>query len=518
MLEKYDWPIFSKTISPVSSYHQSIAFDSGGSRYLCVCGITSEDGDRIVIDNNNINRFEWVNEVNNLCISGFAEIVDSDGRIGEIFSKFFCHLVFEIKRFGDDSRRSDGSFENTSFSDSVFKHTFIINNFEIVRREKQFVVYRLYLVGIEWYGLTQNIIFSNYDQKIPSSSKSSEFTSNIAEFSSSSAIENKTPTEIFQIIKSILGTAFENKEIYDLSSKPGIDDKSFERFSSKIDLNVCFAHNTTTIDAITYLLNKLYYDVFSGENLIHDDLLKLLIYDEFANSYGVVGYGIDQENTPGAKDSLFIGTWESLFGTTFEALTNPKGQDLQSVIKKTNTDSLKTFFRKVYHYFTISGFQKAWSEPGAILEWIQSNPSIPKSKFQKYEPKLKSTQFKKFFPDGSKYEQHGSTWNNDFTIYSDQVTNLINKDVLVLHTKGDITHRPGMKFGIVSDAVALTNIDASVFDAKETRYSAKEIIGLFNVVKVRHIVKPNSTMQDNFTEKLFLSRNFVSETPIGNKN
>ena len=262
-----------------------------------------------------------------------------------------------------------------------------------------------------------------------------------------------------------------------------------------------------------FLLNKLYYNEFQGKDLVHDELLKMVVYDEFKNIYGLISYGTDDNDLINATgDTLFVGTWESLFGSQFESLIVPVEQDLESVVKKSTIDSLRSFFRKVYHYFTLDGFKKKLIESDEIMAYSNNDKSIPKIQFQKYKPKMEKGLFEKFFdPNKSIYEIHGSAWSNDFTIYLDQVMNLINKDVLVLHTKGDITHRPGMKFGIISDSVVNNDMNANSLDSKGTKNANKEITGLFNVVKVRHVVKPNSREKDNFMEKLFLSRNFVAE-------
>lgn len=556
---QYDWSISSKKVSNVAHYQQSIGFDAGGNRYICVCGIVSEDGDKITIDNNNINRFEWTNEVNNLCINGFAEIVDTNGRVGEVFSKYFCHMVFEIKKLQDNAKRTDGQFDGTGTSDAIFRHAFIINNFEIVKRTKQVVLYRLYLIGIEWYGLVQNLIFSNYDMKLPEQSKSNEFIKNMTEWipgdfgknvgnalnnnsaiggilnaansvskltsslqskmsggsggSSGGGSSGSKPIEIFAIIKYFLEEAFKNEYIYHAGEKPQVDKDAFESHKSKIDINVCFGHNFTIIDCIKFLLNKLYYNEFNGENLIHDEKLKLLVYDEFKNIYGVINYGVDTEFITSSKDTMYNGTWESLFGSQFESLTEPVEQNLKSTVKKSTIDALKQFFKKTYHYFTLDGFKDKLIKSEEIIDYSHKDDSFPKDVgYQEYLAKMNIDIFKKFFPDDKfKYDVHGSEWNNDFTIYLDQVTDLINKDVLILYTKGDITHRPGMKFGITDDSVAQNDIEANAKDAKEAKNASKEIIGLFNVVKVKHIVNPNSNEKDTFMEELSLSRNFVAK-------
>lgn len=555
----YDWPWSSRRVSSVSNYQQSIGFDAGGHRYICVCGIVPEKGDGITIDNNNINFFEWTSEVNTLCINGFAEIVDSNGKFGEVFSKYFCHLVFEIRMLTDDAKRSESWWEDTSTSTSIFRHVFIIDNAKIVRRTKQFVIYRLFLVGIEWYGLSQNRLFSNYAVKIPEDSKSNQTAQSISEFipanfgtavngndkrslpgaslakgigkladkvvsvsekiksSSSSGTSSKEPIEVLDIVKSFLASAFDNQDIYDEGNKPKVDTNTFETYRSNVLMHICFGYNHSIMDSIKILLGKLYQNEFKGSSLNFDDMLKMIVYDEFSNKYGIIKYGVDAENfINGTKDTISIGTWESLFGSQFEALTEPVEQDLESVTKKSNTDLLKSFFKRVYHFFSISGFQSRNIDSESIMTYSYNDQSIPKNmKYQNYESRISKENFSKYFkimdPNKANYEVHGSSWNNEFTVYFDQITNLIYKDVLVLHTKGDITHRPGMKYGIVSDAVISNDDEQKSKDSKFSKKANKEIIGAFNVVKVTHVVQPNSKTKDNFTEKIFLSRNFMAK-------
>lgn len=547
----YDWNINSKRISNVSNYQQSIGFDSAGHRYIGVFSIVTENGDTIAIDNNDVNMFEWTNEVNGLCLTGFAEVCDPKGELGKIFSKYFGHFGVEFSRLKDGHTRKDGNFDDISKSNADFKHWFIINNVEIVRRKRQFVVYRLYLIGIEWYGLASTFIFSNYNIPLPSSSDeaiasisektSGEENSNESTKSISSILANKLvgkvvkdiasfmlsggasediPVEIFAIIKTILGSAFTNKEV--IQDPPEIDDKSFKNAvsSNPINLHVCFGYNYSIMDAIKFLLNKLYYNEIKDGKILHTDTTKFIVYNEFENKYGVITYGENSEFIKGFADGTdYIGTWVSLFGSSFEALTEPTEQDFGSVVKKSTIDSLKSFFTKVYHYFTIDGFQKTEIKSDEIVSYYTGS-DIPKGGYQKYIPKVTKDNIEKYFKptDTNKFEEHGSQWSNDFTIYLDHVTNLINKDVLVLHTKGDITHMPGMHFAIMDDAELMNDTNQSSSGAKSTINKNNELKGAFNVVKVSHVVKPNSKEKDNFTERIYLSRNFIAESTNGSSS
>ena len=135
----------------------------------------------------------------------------------------------------------DNNISISKFSDTNrFQHTFLINNIEILNREKSIVDYRINLVSSKLLNCMTNIEYSNY---------------------------GGSPVPIFEILKICIAQA---------KLSP---DKSFDNVKTNVSLPYITTGNDNLFSVFEYLMRRLYY----LEK--RDDSLKFLMYNDQRDTY-----------------------------------------------------------------------------------------------------------------------------------------------------------------------------------------------------------------------------------------
>ena len=107
-----------------------------------------------------------------------------------------------------------------------------------------------------------------------------------------------------------------------------------------------------------------------------------------------------------------------------------------------------------------------------------------------------------------RYCKDTTFWNKDFSIYRDVLDDMMSRDALILNIDGDITHQAGCALGISLDRTIEKIPEITAKQKKELYEKHRQIEGLFQIVKVRHMYKP-STPYPSYTENVVLGRNFI---------
>lgn len=467
-------------------------FSYNGRWYLFMAELTNPDKSigSVRLVNRCIDYFEYVNEINSICMTGKIRYTDVDGQVSKFFNYPDSHLVVRVKQM---QKKEDGSGDNRQeiFVDmdrgkeSSFQHSFIVQNMAIVDRQGQAITYELSLISTLWYKACPAMAFSNYSTK-----------------------EGKTrPKNIIEIMECLF-----------VDNGLQVDPKGFEnaKATSKISLDYATSANDTIETALQYLFNKLLY---SKEQ--QDDSLKFIAYNPIDNLFRLVNYN-DVVSWPTiAKPTIIL----SLFETQYERSLYARNNQMASVVAKKQTESSLDFFKRViWKYDTTLNsldFMDTSFETADLFSFANeysksfeseaqggpgSDPWIPK---KKYPDELNKEWYSLYAQN--RYKRETSLWNNDGAIYRDILDNMVKRDAIVINTDGDVTHQPGCVIGVVLDRTLEKSDDISPSQLEELKKKHRQLEGLAQIFKVRHIYKP-STPNPYYTENIVFGRNFLLET------
>lgn len=460
--------------------------ESNGKKYsFSVRFISVDENDpmngskRIIKYANNtfIQSFTWVNEINNILLTGEMEYIDTSGDISKFFGSYFSYVHVLLER--------DISTEGTKTTEQKqrFDHLFLINNYEIIGRQNATIAYRLYLISAHWINYIANVEFSNYDNNDP---------------------KNR---DIYSIMKNILNFAFTNSDIT-------IDNDSWKK-TSNINISFCTTCQTKCMDAIKYLQNRLIYenssklDSANSENNNIINGLSFLVFDEFNKSIKLFDLLETPENNITHSDKL--GTIVALTGSDVEQFAQFTEQNFKSVVKKSNCQSIISFFDSEMYVYDLTSntiLPKTDKLAATNLNKVGISNNL-KSINADSVPIFDFNKFKEFsglsvVNNNINYKNIGSFDNNDFSIHNDFLENIINRSALILETSGEISHQPGQLFYIADDS----DITKSFGDYERELLLDKNrmFTGTFYIFKVRHTFIPGNSEGKAFTERLFISR------------
>lgn len=450
-------------------------FRVNGKQYLMLAvAIAFDENDpsnlekqiKIPISNTYINYFSWVNEINNILLTGNLEFLDIDGSMGAIFSSYSSFLKISISEIEDENKTNA---PNVSVKE-IFEHTFLINSFEIKSRAENGIVYNLYLVSKNWFNYVANIEYSTYNSK-------------------------ETTKSVYSIMKDILEIAFSG------NNTKQICDNSFNK-ECPVMINYCTTCQTTCVDAIKYLQNKL---IYLPETTI--DNLSFLVYDEFNNIIKLFSLNLQDINNNNILISKKMSTIFSSFGSDIEQFVQKGFQNLLSVNKKTNCQGIKSLFSK--ELFSYDFNLNAISPDDDLTSDKICNIGITNNSLNSNENAIFNLdKFSDILGMTTTAEKHykniGTTDNNNFSIYDDLIKNITDRNSLILETSGEIRNQPGQLFNIIDDINYDSIKDKSIISKLKTKN--KMLIGIFYIFKTRHTIIPGSPDDSAFTERLFLAR------------
>lgn len=426
----------------------------------------------IMLDNTFVKSFTWVNEINNILLTGELDYIDTSGDISKFFGSYISFIAISIEKNNKKEKTPDKSIKQK------FHHVFLVNNYEILSRTGTNVEYKLYLVSAHWFNYIANIEYSTHNKE-----------------------ENKpNEKDIFEIMHEILKTAFSGANNIDC------DDKTFSSKKSEINLDYCTTTQTTCASAIKYLQNKMIY--FQDKI----EYLNFLVYDEFNKKIKLLNFLDD--NTENLIDTNKLGTLVALFGSDSEQYLQYTEQNFKSVIKKSNCQGIKSLRdTKIWNYDNSTNILSSYAIGANELVDIGIKQNFVNDK--KYVPIYDKSLIESYLinkPSETNNIQVGTTDNNNFSIYNDLLENITNRNALILETAGEISHQPGQLFMISDDS----DVVKMFSDVQEEKIKDKfrMFTGLFYIFKVRHVFIPGDENGFAFYERLFIGRTHNKELTL----
>ena len=426
-----------------------------------------------IADASMTNKVEFVSEANNLCMTGKLILTDTDGRLGNFYDASPCLVgisITEKKSMG--SSKSDGKFSSSApgSGGNVFEHTFICDKILILGRQQNAVIYEFQFKSAMWTRMISTPKYSNMDAE--------------------------EDTKIFDIIKEVLGTAFQNFKLLGDKSV-SIDGESFDKIYSAdppILKNYITYSNDSVFDVLRFLQSRLY---FCGDvNLTMATGLSYLNFDWLTGKIEVVDFdGVD------VPPKYIDGTMVALDGKTFEQLISGKEQGFTSVSKSGFLPFVMNFFGyDVYNFRTEGIGPITYYKTEQISEFFNQKSLNFGEKIKFDANELKQFLFgdNGMFPETINYfRQYSSSHFNDGT-FQKLLESLLTRDVLVFETTGNLTHMPGLIYTIAGKN---KKEGGKGFDSEVN----KNILGIFHVVKAVHTIVPVSKGDgERYREKLFL--------------
>lgn len=439
--------------------YASNAFQYNGQKYsIVVTFYNFIDGQRkksCALDILSMKKFEYVNELNNLLLTGSILYTDKHGTVDQFLEEPYpwCDVfLYEIEE------SFDNNISISKFSDTNrFQHTFLINNIEILNREKSIVDYRINLVSSKLLNCMTNIEYSNY---------------------------GGSPVPIFEILKICIAQA---------KLSP---DKSFDNVKTNVSLPYITTGNDNLFSVFEYLMRRLYY----LEQ--RDDSLKFLLYNDQRDTYQLVDLK-DSNSCPGSFAMMV-----SFFKSSSEHVVQQDPVNFGVVTKLPRSELIPTFFQQDMSTFEYNSNQFGNSPFSEDENLVYFN--------NKFEVGISTKPRIQALPkaEGLTYKHYGSAWSNQIDFYHDYAQDLFDSNSLVVNVVADINRKPGsiVTIGIDRTTIDLEHDDPQSMDDLKRKYQSFE--GPWIASKVRNIVEPNGGSGGNgqFRQNVVLIRNFLNET------
>ena len=465
------------------------------------------DKSRQALDNQHIESFEYVNQINNICITGDLVYRDIDGSISRFFNKNYNHIEVVCEQLvaeavgngtGETGQLTKllpaGSILQKSISFvakniirpianfikaekseySTFQHTFIIQNVEILNRDKKEITYKLHLISENWYKASARIDYSNYG-----------FTK--------ASLNAEDEKNVFVLIRKFLMQV-------GLETDKESFDKAIEQ-TKNIQIDYITNGNDTVFTIIPYLMNRLYFiDKFSDVKIFF-----YISYDIVKNNYKVINYK-DQSTWLGVFRPAVV---MSLFETSYEQSLFSENNQLATTRSMTQTKLFENLFTKKYWTFDYENgdYSEAVVDTPSLVDLYNSKSDILENVDGKTEEKYQDLQVEAFV-NKDRYVDSVQETNNSYRIYNDLVDAFVSKDALIVNCENDMTHRPGGAMGIVLDRTiekVPETIPTSDLEALYKKH--RQIEQIFMIFKSRHMYK--LTTPAACTENVILARNFL---------
>lgn len=430
-----------------------------GKKYKFVAAISDSESHSLGLDPGHVLEFDYVNELNKLCLVGSLTYEDVEGKVINFISK---RHVNAIVRIAELEQPSDGPFTIEKEKDgSAFEHIFIVSSIDVLGREEAVITYKLNLISQNYYNLAANIQYSTYasDGPLPI----------LKSLQACLALNNKEPIEIV------------------------CDAESFEMSMDDMKLDYITQLNDNKFTAFKYLMSKLFY----CEN--KDNNFKFLYYDEFKGQYKILNLGQLNDTCQGIADPIVI----SMFKTKEEMYTYQNACDIGTVTKFPKTASFKATFSKQYSMYDygkneLSVKNISQDEINNYANSYADDASEKQSIFQK-------------MPYDYEYMQAGSFWNNDFSTYSDVCNMLLTDNALIVEIDGSMKRQPAdvIFLMVPPDPSNQTTDNGNQYKDLKDRYS--QLQGEWIVGKVRHSMSP---AQETYRQNLILFRNHLNQSKI----
>lgn len=446
------------------------SFYCNGKKYFFTIelyGYNDTENNKLLIDLEDVESFEYVNGLNNLFLTGTLVYIDRNGTFDRFIEQ--NNVIVDVY-YSQITESYDGSLtvkNLTNLKSSVnFRHRFLIDKLKIVGREKTIIKYSVSLVSANWLKCIKNIPFTNY---------------NVESIGSSSTIPN---TNIFNIISNILANAGLK-----------INKTSFEYAKSNTTINYITSRNDNVITAINHLLRKLYYTEADNSNG-----MKFLAYNEYTDQFNI--FNIADKNTILDMSTIVL----SFFNTNTEKLLQTEPNQLNAVTKFPRTANLRMDFQKKISSYDLNSnsFSTTTFTTENFKEYQNEHLDVASSFIQnKYDILFNSDD----------YIDYGAYWNNDFNIYGNILKNMLENSSLVVNTDGELARKPADMVLVNLDKNSKYLNDENLENAKDLKKRYLAYSGAWFVGKVRHIIYPNTILRPvpSYSQNLVLFRNFVHD-------
>ena len=434
-----------------------------GKKYKFTAVLSDTQSHVLGLDPSHVKEFEYVNELNKLCLVGSLVYEDVEGKAANYISKRHVNAIVRVVEL---DQQSDSAFTiEKEKADSVFEHTFIVSSIDVIGREEAVITYKFNLVSQNYYNLVANIQHSTYASK-----------------------DGPQP-----ILKNLLACLMLDN---DKSVPIACDADSFNSSMDDIKTDYITQRNDNKFTTFKYLMDKLFYYEEKDKNF------KFVYYDEYKNSYKVMNLGKLNDTCQGVADPIVI----SMFKTKEEAYTYQNACDIGTVSKFPKTSSFKATFSRQFSSYDYSKNQivtksVSQDEVNNYANSYYDNMSEKQSIFDK-------------MPYDAEYTQAGAYWNNDFTTYSDICNALMNDNALIVEIDGSMKRQPAdvIFLMVPPDPSNQTSENENQYKDLKDRYS--QLQGEWIIGKVRHSMSP---AQETYRQNLILFRNHLNQSKIEKK-
>ena len=491
--------------------HQAI-FSSGGNWYYFYAVMTNPNVGVEMLDNKNIDMFEYTNEINSLCLYGSITYHDFSGNISKYFNRVDNHLNVYCQQLRQVRDGSAEMFVNSDRKDGAdtFSHIFIVQNMKILERNAQRVTYRISLVSSAWYLLCSKITFSNYSQDpVDAILNRVGFSSNINDLLKNKdkaeqlKVEEK-PRNGFLILKKFLVDALkENNDSF------SVDVDSFDACaatSPNVDIPYITNGSDNVFTAKKYIFDRMYWNKKKMEQS-----LKFIVFSPVKNLYRCVDYHVDASWFPCLRPMRVL----SMFETNYEESIFGEKIGMESNAQLNQTSLYEDLFEHVTWEYSES--LNRFFTDNSISQKTMSN--LYNDKADVFKSMLNVTTEKKYtdelrsdwFKNANTYYNQSPDWNRTFSIYQNMIDNMLKRDSLILSLEGDLTHQPGCCIHVNLDRTQEKLPDLTPEQREQLYEKFRQYEGMFPILKVQHCYAVGSLGQRDtrYFEKVYLGRNFL---------
>ena len=462
-------------------------FKYNGEKYTFTVTFDHSDLKKpITLEQQQILKFQYVNELNKLYMTAELDCVDTGGQIDRFLDKMhvLCYVILVAHK-----QKNDEAFTVEKIDDDkAFQHVFIVDNIGITDRNNSQITYKIKLASINKIRCSANIAYSNY------------------------AIDNDEEKSVFNILKACLIQAGLN-----------IDAESFEGITTPVKLDYITNGNDTAETILKFLLNRLYY--FSTKDLS----FKAIAYNQNYDQYTL--FDIVYATRKGLSTILL-----SMFNKSQnEAMTAQEPAQLATVAKFPYSSAITNIYSRDFqdYSFNTNEFVDKSIATKTLLQYYNTRPEnsdyINKFRWPLHKtmastiaasPKLRTIlegfnldlldQEPATYTTGDPsvmYSRRGTYWNNNFQIYDQLYKTLTEDNSLVVNCPGNLIRCPGnvVAIGIDRDKEKMINDSRSQLEEMMNMYKGLESNWIIS--KVVNIVEPSKS---RYRQNLVLFRNYVT--------
>lgn len=392
----------------MENFYRGLEFECDGNRYVfqaiasgCMPDGTLKD---YSIPNDYMIMFMSANELNNLCIAAELECEDHDGSLSWIRNATYASINVVFAQY---KRQSDGNIViDDYYKDRILSHNFLVDNIEIIERERNVVKYRLKLRSYNWYLLSKSIYYSNHDGY---------------------------GDDIFKIARDILVQCVGKDRISD----------SFQNVTADVRLTYAASPKDNFFTSYAYLYRCMFYGSTRSKSI------KGIYFDEYTNKYSTFDIAQFSEDTSIHHDLISISN-----STLEQHASNYVETQIGSIVSYPRTLEFKLDFPKhlIDYDYDSNKFINCDMHSEEIVQL--QNANVVKDATELKGPAIFADLYKSHI-------EYGAMWNNDFNVALDAFNKLMNENTMIINVKGVLGRQ-------VND-YEVVGVDSSVHDSQSSK-------------------------------------------------